>query len=150
MTGIEQVTNRLQVLEDKFAILEHTAEYNESWDDGRLEEWVATWTADGTFVLPGAPDTVGSDSLLTMVRTMQEVGFVHMAVNPRIWVDGDTARQTCYGLLGKRSPTRGFGSSAWFTTGRYTDELVRTESGWRFARRRFAADASMGDIPRWW
>lgn len=152
-TTVSEVTalaRRLANLEDKFAILEITAEYNEAWDDGRLTDWVDTWTSDATFALPGAPDTVGSAALLRMVETMQEVGFVHMAVNPRIWIEGDRARQHCYALLGVRSPSRAFGSSQWLTTGRYLDELVRTPAGWRFARRHFAADAAMGDIPRWW
>jgi hypothetical protein len=46
---------RLAVLEAKFAILEHTVSYNEAWDDGRLDDWVATWTGNGLFVLPTLP-----------------------------------------------------------------------------------------------
>lgn len=145
-----ELNSRLAAVEDKFAILEHTAAYNEAWDDGRLEDWVNTWTADGVFALPGAPDTVGSAALLAMVSSMQEVGFVHISVNPRIRINGDTAHQDCYAILAKRSPTRRPGTSTWMTSGRYHDDLVRTPDGWRFARREFLPDASMGTLPKWW
>lgn len=149
-TDLTAVLHRLQVLEDKNAIAEHTAYYNECWDDAKLDDWVRTWTEDGVFELGGAPDTVGPEALHRMITAMTSVGFVHMTLNPQIWVDGDTARQHATVLLGTRSESRKPDTSKWVTTGRYVDTLHRTSDGWRFARRNFAPDASLRGLPRWW
>jgi hypothetical protein len=101
-------------------------------------------------VLPGAPDTVGTAALRTMVAAMQEVGFVHLTLNQRIKVKEDRAQQDCYVVLATRSPTRRPGTSQWVTSGRYHDELVREDSGWKFARREFAPDSSIKSLPKWW
>ncbi len=148
--SVEELLARLRVQEDKNAIAEHTAFYNECWDDGRLDDWVATFTPDGVFELGGAPDTAGPAALHAMITAMAEVGFVHMTLNHRIEVDGDTAVQRCTVLLGRRSAKREPGSSKWVTTGRYTDHLRRTPEGWRFTRRVFAPDASLRGLPQWW
>jgi hypothetical protein len=144
------VLTRLRLLEDKDAIGEHTSWYNQCWDDGRLDEWVATFTGDGVFELGGAPDTVGPAALHAMITAMASVGFVHLTMNHRIEVDGDTATQHCAVLLGRRSARREPGSSQWVTSGRYVDTLRRTPDGWRFARRVFAPDASLRGLPQWW
>ncbi len=78
--------------EDKNAIGEHTAFYDECRDDARLDEWVATFTEDRVFELGGAPDTVGPEALHAMITAMTTVGFVHMTLNHRIAVTGDIAR----------------------------------------------------------
>jgi hypothetical protein len=148
--SIEEVLARLQVLEDKTAIAEHTAYYNDCWDSGRHDDWVATFTPDGVFELGGAPDTVGPDALHKMIVAMTSVGFVHMTLNPRITIDGDEAVQECTVLLGRRSAKREPGSSQWVTTGSYRDSLVRTADGWRFSRRIFFPDASLRGLPKWW
>lgn len=141
---------RLRTLEDKNAIAEHTAFYNQCWDDGRLDEWVATFTEDGVFELGGAPDTVGPEALHRMITEMASVGFVHMTLNHQIRVDGDQAAQECTVLLGRRSTKREPESSRWVTTGSYRDTLRRGPEGWLFARRVFAPDASLRGLPQWW
>lgn len=148
--SVEELLARLQVQEDKNAIAEHTAFYNKCWDDGRLDDWVATFTPDGVFELGGAPDTVGLEALHAMITAMTSVGFVHMTLDHRIEVGGDQAVQHCTVLLGRRSAGREPGSSQWVTTGRYTDGLRRTPDGWRFTRRVFAPDASLRGLPQWW
>jgi hypothetical protein len=57
---------------------------------------------------------------------------VHMTMDPIIEISGDTATQECSLLLITRAPRRGITAAF---TGRYSDELVRTADGWRFARR---------------
>lgn len=138
------------IVRDKLEIAEHTALYNQCWDDNATEDWVNTWTEQGVFRLPGAPDTVGKSALRTMIETMKIVGFVHLTMNPRITVDRDHATQTCAVLLGRREATRKPGTSQWVTTGRYHDQLVRTPSGWRFDEREFIPDASLKGLPSWW
>lgn len=140
----------LRTLLDRDEILELTARYNRTWDDGAFDDWVATWTDTGSFVLPGAPATVGAPALDRMVRAMASVGFVHLTMNHEIVVDRDAAHQTCAALLGTRDPSRAEGTSRWLTTGRYHDQLQRTGSGWRFQERRFVPDATLRALPKWW
>lgn len=135
---------------DKIAIAEHTAFYNECWDDGHVDDWVATWTPDGRFVLPGAPDTVGHEALHRMIAAMAPARLVHLTMNPRIDLHGDTADHTCAVVLATRDPSRAPDTSRWLTAGRYRDQLVRTADGWRFAVRTFRPDASLGGLPKWW
>lgn len=144
------VLARLRTLEDKNAIAEHTAFYNQCWDEGRLDEWVATFTEDGVFELGGAPDTVGPEALHKMITAMTSVGFVHMTLNQQIRVDGDHAVQECTVLLGRRSARREPDSSRWVTTGSYRDSLRRGPDGWLFSRRVFTPDASLRGLPSWW
>ncbi|MTD53176.1 nuclear transport factor 2 family protein [Amycolatopsis pithecellobii] len=133
----------VQLLRDKEAIVEHTVAYNHAWDDGRGEDWVATFTADGEFAMPEQPEVVGESALREMTRDQLSRGFVHITTDHHITVDGDTAQQTCTLILSKRSPGKEAGSSVWVTAGRYSDTLRRTPEGWRFARRWFVPDA-------WW
>lgn len=148
--SIDGLAAQLQVLQAKIDIAEHTARYNECWDEGRHADWVRTWTDDGEFELPGAPPTAGPAALRRMVEAMAGAGLIHLTTNPQIEVRGDRATQTCPVVLAVRDPGRAAGSSRWLTTGRYHDELVRTDDGWRFGRRRFAPDSALTDLPQWW
>ncbi|MGE3448417.1 MAG: nuclear transport factor 2 family protein [Microbacteriaceae bacterium] len=102
-----------------------------------------------SFTFPARPDTAGSAALLAMIRTMMPVGFVHLTMDHRITVAGDTATQECAVVLARRDPSRAPGTSRWVTTGRYHDELRRTAQGWRFARRAFSPESSLRDLPKW-
>lgn len=144
------MSDGLTLVRDKLDIAEHTALYNQCWDDNDAAAWVATWTPDGVFRLPGAPDTVGAGGLHEMITAMAAVGFVHLTMNPRIAVDGDAATQTCAALLARRDPSRAPGTSQWVTTGRYNDLLRRNPDGWRFAERTFTPDTSLRGLPKWW
>jgi quercetin dioxygenase-like cupin family protein len=60
---------------------------------------------------------------------------VHIATTPEIVVEEDRATATWYGVI----PAVEAGRQAVWIVGRYTEDLVRTETGWRFARMRFDA-----------
>ena len=60
-------------------------------------------------------------------------GSVHLSLDATITVDGDRATQECSIIMAKRAADRT--TSGFVTTGRYTDSLVRTSDGWRFAHR---------------
>lgn len=141
----------MQDLSDRLAIRELTARYNECFMEGMVDEWADTFTSDGVFELlhHDIPPTVGHERLRSLARTIGALGFAHHSVDHQIAIDGDRARQTCRLILAHRRPDRAPGSSAWLNSGRYRDELRRTPEGWRFTRRRFAADASFESLPEW-
>lgn len=144
------LSSRLGVLESRFEIMELTARYNEAWDEGRVEDWVATFTPDGEFVMKGVPQTKGQQALRGMITAMLPVGFVHLTVDHQVTVDGEWAQQRARVILGRRSERREPGSSQWVTSGSYLDELCRTADGWRFVSRTFTPDSSLRDLPAWW
>lgn len=128
---------------DVDAIRRLTATYNDAWDDGRCDDWVAVFTPDARFSMTDTPDIVGVDALREFAHAQRAGGFVHTTTDHVVDVDGDTAVQTCRLILSNRSPSREPGSANWLTTGRYRDELRRTTDGWRFTHRSFAPDS-------WW
>lgn len=147
---MDDIEARLATMESRVEIMELTAGYNEAWDDGDVDAWVATFVPDGEFVMKGVPQTRGAAGLRGMIEAMLPVGFVHLTVDHRIDVEGDTARQRARVILGRRSPDRKPGSSQWVTTGSYDDALARTPDGWRFVSRTFAPDSSLSGLPSWW
>jgi len=58
---------------------------------------------------------------------------VHIAMNPKIEVDGDTARGSWNGLV----PLVTAAGEALWVGGRYECEFVREETGWKIARMKF-------------
>lgn len=58
---------------------------------------------------------------------------LHIAMNPKIEVDGDTAKGSWSGLIPMVTPA---GEAIW-VGGRYNCDCVRTESGWKFSRMYF-------------
>jgi uncharacterized protein (TIGR02246 family) len=144
------LATRLAALESRFAITDLTARYNDAWDDGRVDDWVSTFTPDGEFVMKGVPQTRGPEALRAMIEAMVPVGFVHLTVDHRVEVHGEAATQRARVILARRAPDRRPGSSVWVASGSYDDELRSTPEGWRFVRRTFAPDASLAGLPAWW
>lgn len=139
---VAQLEARLRELEDQNEIRVLTARYNEAFDAMDVEAFVATFVPDGEFQLDDDEPLRGHAALAAFHR---EIGFgkVHHTADHRIEVQGDRATQVCNLVLGGRTEARAVGSAQIENTGRYTDELVRTSDGWRFARRAWAADAKL-------
>lgn len=138
---LEQLATRVRELEDKEAIRQLTARYNDAFDDMDIDGYAATFTPDGALVL-GDAEIAGHEALKAFHR---EIGFgkVHATVDHNIEVDGDRARQVCNLVLGSRQSDQAVGSAKVDNTGRYRDELVRTPDGWRFQRRTWFPDAQL-------
>lgn len=130
---------RLEQLVDWTEIRELTARYNRAFDDQEAEAWAEVFTPDGTLEVEGGLSVTGRDALVAMCRSTGW-GTVHITADPTITVDGDRATQTCTLVLARRErdPDR----SEFQLTGRYVDELVRTDAGWRFRARHIKLDAS--------
>ena len=123
------------------------ARYNFAVDFGHIDEWLDTFTADGTFSCVGLPDGAplggkheGKDALRAYAES-------HFAINQgraRHWNwnlviegSGDAATMQCY----LNAHSAGQGDSALFrATGVYRDRLSRTESGWKFVEREVTID----------
>lgn len=126
-------------LEDQLAIRELVARYNYAIDEGRAEEWVATFVPDGTFESTALGTHTGTDALHAFAE-----GYIaaftgrHCTSDFVIEVDGDEARSRCYLIAVDNS-----GTPKILTSAVYEDVLRRTPDGWRFVHRKVRPDSAI-------
>ena len=116
---------------DREAIRHLLATYTYNGDRGRIDGLAGCFAADGTLEFPGALATGPAE----IAKALTSAGpadpartFVrHHITNPLIEVDGDTANARSYFAVHTDiGPDH---------SGTYSDRLVRTAAGWRFAHR---------------
>jgi uncharacterized protein (TIGR02246 family) len=139
------VQDELQWLVDRARIRELTARYNRCFDDGDAEGFAATFTEDGVMEVTGGFTVTGRSGLEEMCRRTP-YGVVHLTADSTVEVEGDRAVQELTILVLQRpkpdaGPTER--TSVLQRTGRYRDELVRTDEGWRFLRRTATLDGGI-------
>ena len=130
------------LLEDKHAIEELIAHYNQSLDRGDYAAWVDCWTEDavldglGRYLVGRTQIQAFADAYEGRVRA-QIHALKHYTINILSQVHGDRASSSSYLQLVN---TGAQGVQIRFT-GRYEDELVRSSDGrWRFSRRKLHQD----------
>ena len=106
-------------------------------DDGDLEEYAALFADDARWEMPGAV-IEGRENLLAGATERRAVGNVgpgsetrHVIATQAVTLDGDEAISDAYWQFWVNTATEP--SVALFGT--YRDRLVRTDSGWKLARR---------------
>lgn len=121
-------------------------EYAALLDAGRWEDVAALYVADGRMSRPTAPDayTEGRDAILASFTARPPRISRHVCINICVDVEGATATATSQILLFTADAAEDGGlpvqSSAPPMVGTYSDRLVLTEAGWRFAERRGSLD----------
>jgi hypothetical protein len=129
--------DRIRLLEDLAAIKRLKAEYCHFADvwkgsDRRAEKFGNLFSTDGRWILNGKV-SVGPKAISEELMRLPEAWGVqiglHLALNPRIDIDGDTAVGTWHFLipavlLGRKEPV--------WSAGMYFEKYVRTSAGWRF------------------
>jgi hypothetical protein len=124
----------LQELADKLSISELAARFNRAADGVDPDAFHDLFVAEGVVVMRGA--SVGERTYkgpgIGQLVAPSPAQRVHLTTDALIDFDGDRAVHTCSLLLLTRARLRGLAA---LFTGRYTDEMVRTPEGWRFARR---------------
>lgn len=121
---------------DRDAIRHLLATYTYNGDRGRIAELAACFAAEGVLEFPGVaatgPDAIyaaltagdPSDPRRTFVR--------HHTTNPMIEMDGNAAiARSYFSVWSNHGPDH---------AGTYSDQLVRTLKGWRFAHRTVRID----------
>jgi ketosteroid isomerase-like protein len=128
-------------LEDKHAIEELIARYNQSLDGGDYAQWVACWADDavldgiGKLLTGKAQIQAFADQYESTTRSRIN-GLKHYTVNILSTVTGDKATSSSYLQL---VSTTDKGVKIIFT-GRYEDDLKRVNGQWQFARRKLHQD----------
>jgi len=122
--------------EDTIEILQLYARYSTAIDTGDAAGFGACFVEDGVFD-NGMSTIVGpSDIGAFAAKTHAAMpGLRHNATNIVVDGDGRSARGTAFLIVYLVD-----GGYKVITTGRYADDLTKTDEGWRFNRRVFAAD----------
>jgi uncharacterized protein (TIGR02246 family) len=127
----------LRRLADRIEIAELSATYNRAIDDLDAPTVADLFTEDGVFDLGKGRPREGRESIRALVERIP-YGTVHATTDAVISIEGDEATQVATLLLCKRQRDRA--ATSYWLSGRYHDELRRTDEGWRFAGRRAELD----------
>lgn len=129
------------LIEDKLAIEELIARYNQSLDSGDYPKWVACWADDA--ILDGIGKLLKGKAQIQAFADQYEDStrskinaLKHYTINILSKVEGDAATSSSYLQLVN---TTDKGVKIIFT-GRYEDDLRRVNGQWRFARRKLHQD----------
>lgn len=113
--------------QDRVEMMQLVARYNHAADAGDAEAWADTFTADGVFKKDHAPEVVGREALVRMVRERDPHNARHWTLDFIIEGDGDRATmQADFALLCENRIE---------FTGRYVNQLAKVDGVWKFARR---------------
>jgi ketosteroid isomerase-like protein len=119
---------------DIVAINHLAVSYAEAMCRSAVEEAVQTYAVDGVLSSPTTDDAVGRAAIAEVIgHTVSGLDFVFQTVHQGlVRVDGDTATATFPITEWARRSHDGRGI---LFLGVYHDDVVRTDDGWRFARR---------------
>jgi hypothetical protein len=117
------------------------ARYNVAIDTGDAEGYAATFTPEGMF-----NNLTGHDALVGFIKTWRErlngASRRHWNTNLLISGDAKTASASVYLMLLDVSTKPGTIAAV----GTYTDSLIKTADGWRFAKRTTHMDGALPAI----
>ena len=127
---------------DEAAIIRLTNDYCWALDTGDWEALRDVFTPDAVGQL-GKGGQNGVDEIIERVSTALSVYETtqHLVGSHQVALDGDTATCRCYLQAQHVRPT----GDKLMIGARYEDENVRTDAGWRIAKRRIVAMWTEGD-----
>jgi hypothetical protein len=139
MTTLEQ---RLQRIEDRFALQDLEADYAAHWDFGRSKQWAQLFTEEGYFeMLPAGPmpafKATGHEDLAQFCdninRNWEGLHLMHPA---RLTIQGDSASALIFFEFPHVMNDGAGHTRQGVTTGYYEVDYRRTSDGWRIEGRR--------------
>jgi hypothetical protein len=129
----DDLTARVQRLEDLHALQQLRAQYCQALDDGRWDELAELFTPEGAFV--GLSTARGRSELRSFFADLQNgplTAWWHFSSNETLELSGDLAAGETWLL----QPCVVDGRSQ-LAAGRYTDRMIRCDDGrWRFEERK--------------
>lgn len=123
-------------LRDEREIIATTIRYAYALDERRFEDLRDVFIPEATADLRG-PQLEGVDAIIERIRGAIERFEVtqHLTATHQVHLDGDRATCRCY-LQSQHVRHDDAGTHHLLIAGRYEDEFVRTDVGWRIAHRR--------------
>lgn len=134
---VAQLAARVQLLEDKVAIMHIISGYGPAVDSGCAETVAGLWTEDGVYDVDTGSMT-GHAEIEAMVHSKNHQSYIHggcahLVGPPHVIVDGDTAVATCHSQLVIRNTEKGVNHVARITANRW--EFARVEGEWKVTLR---------------
>jgi SnoaL-like domain len=130
------MTNSADIVEDELEIKRVLAHYCHVVDDGQFDRLGEVFGEKGAFLIDGEGPH-GLTPLIDHFRVIQADGRrgVHVISAPFVTLDGDRAEAKTDVVFFFK------GEAGWkpSAVGRYSDELIRTDDGWRIETRSFTA-----------
>lgn len=139
------MTDELQTLLDRQAIVDLTIAYAWILDHGPRDRLTEVFTQDVHAVLVGNEFNGVDEFIAKVKRALGPLSISqHMVSNQQVQIDGDTATCRCY-LQAQHTVYGAEGGENYIMAGRYEDHLVRTPDGWRIADRTLTIDWTEGN-----
>ena len=136
----DDLTTRVQRLEDLLAIHQLFVDYGLALDAGDFDAYAALFAEDGEVLLGPMGRAKGpADIKALMTKTLAGgVGSsFHIISSPQVQLDGDTATSQVMWSVVNHDDN---GQAKLSMLGRHRDNLVRENGTWKFARRRGYVD----------
>ena len=147
---LESLAARIRRMEDIEAIKQLKALYCEICDDDHNpDRIVEIFTEDGIWEGRGIGTAQGRDEIRALFERFQQMMSFsqHMTMNPRIEVDGDTARGTWY-FFGPFT-FRENNQAKWQAT-RYHEEYARVDGAWKIRHLKIRGPGMSADYETGW
>jgi hypothetical protein len=140
-------TKAEQSLADRQAVVDLGVRYTMALDSRDWPLLRSCFVDEATVVYEGLAECDGVDAVVRVCRAALEPldASQHMVTNFVVTLDADRATMTSY-VHAQHVRADAPGGTTYVVAGRYEDELVRTEGGWRIARRRFSPVWTQGNI----
>ena len=139
------MSDELTDLLDKQAIIDLTIAYGWFLDHGPRERLREVFTEDALAIYVGEPFE-GIDEIISKVDgALGRLSISqHIISNQQVTLNGDSATCRCY-LHAQHTVYGHEGGENFVMAGRYIDDVVRTEAGWRIKRRELVIDWTEGN-----
>jgi ketosteroid isomerase-like protein len=138
---------------DRQAIIDLTIHYCWTLDSRDWQALREVFLPDATAMLGASlgNEREGIDAIIERISTaLQHLdSSQHLISNHQVSLDGDTATCRCY-LQAQHVRKSAEAGPNFIVAGRYQDQLVRTDQGWRISRRVLSVDWTEGNprVPR--
>lgn len=146
-TGMSAHAASLQTLLDERAIVAVALRYCRALDTKDWESLRDVFVPGATGDLGGGATRIGVDDIIDRIRSALGRLDVsqHLVGNHEVSVNDDAATHRCY-LQAQHVREGAAGGPNYIVAGRYEDDLVRTDAGWRIAYRRLVVMWTDGNV----
>ena len=132
----DQWEQRIKDLEDRMDLNQLFVDYGRYLDAGDFDSYASLFAEDGVVNLGPVGRAEGPAEIKALLsKTMEgRVGqSYHLITSPQFTIEGDTATTSVMWTVISRDA---HGGTEVTMLGRHEDEIIRTESGWKFRRRK--------------